>query len=94
MELFRLLARSVDIFEVYLLAYALMPNHLHFLVRTPKGNLSEVMRHFNISYTQLEIGKILGGIDYSAVSLGRKRLYLKIRKEPEWEKKINQIRNN
>jgi putative transposase len=51
MEFFRLLARSVDIFEVYLLAYALMPNHFHLLVCTPKGNLSEVMRHFNISYT-------------------------------------------
>ena len=50
-EFFRLLARSVDIFEVYLLAYALMPNHFHLLVCTPKGNLSEVMRHFNISYT-------------------------------------------
>jgi len=48
---FRLLARSVNIFEVRLLAYALMPNHFHLLVCTPKGNLSEFMRHFNISYT-------------------------------------------
>ena len=50
-EFFRLLARSVDIFDVRLLAYALMPNHFHLLVCTPKGNLSEFMRHFNISYT-------------------------------------------
>ena len=50
-EFFRLLARSVDIFGVFLLAYSLMPNHFHLLVCTPKGNLSEVMRHFNISYT-------------------------------------------
>jgi len=28
-----------------------MPNHFHLLVCTPKGNLSEFMRHFNISYT-------------------------------------------
>jgi REP element-mobilizing transposase RayT len=48
---FELLARSLDIFEVQLGAYALMPNHFHFLVCTPKGNLSEFMRHFNISYT-------------------------------------------
>lgn len=48
---FELLARSLDIFAVELGAYALMPNHFHFLVRTPKGNLSEFMRHFNISYT-------------------------------------------
>jgi putative transposase len=50
-EFFRLLARSVDIYEVKLLTYALMPNHFHFLVCTPKGNLSDFMRHFNISYT-------------------------------------------
>jgi len=47
----RLLVRSVDIFGVRLLAYALMPNHFHLLLCTPKGNLSEFMRHFNISYT-------------------------------------------
>ncbi|MEN6422321.1 MAG: transposase [Smithella sp.] len=48
---FRLLIRSLDIFEVHLLAYALMSNHFHLLVCTPKANLSEFMRHFNISYT-------------------------------------------
>jgi REP element-mobilizing transposase RayT len=48
---FRLLARSLDIFEVQLAAYACMPNHFHLLVCTPKANLSEFMRHFNISYT-------------------------------------------
>ncbi|MEE9912920.1 MAG: transposase [Deltaproteobacteria bacterium] len=37
----RLLARSVEVFEVHLLAYALMTNHFHLLVRTPKSNLSE-----------------------------------------------------
>ena len=50
-EFFRLLSRSLNIFEVKLLAYAMMPNHFHLLVVTPKGNLSEFMRHFNISYT-------------------------------------------
>jgi putative transposase len=50
-DFFRLLARSLDIFEVRLLVYALMHNHFHVLVCTPKGNLSEFMRHFNISYT-------------------------------------------
>jgi putative transposase len=47
----RLLSRSLNTFEVQLLAYALMPNHFHLLVCTPQGNLSEFMRHFNISYT-------------------------------------------
>jgi putative transposase len=50
-EFLRLLTRSINIFEVQLLTYALMPNHFHLLVCTPKGNLSEFMRHFNISYT-------------------------------------------
>jgi putative transposase len=50
-EFLLLLARSLDVFEVHLLSYALMPNHFHLLVCTPKGNLSELMRHFNISYT-------------------------------------------
>src|SRR4030042_1207957 len=48
---FKLLARSLDIFNVQLAAYACMPNHFHLLVCTPEGNLSEFMRHFNISYT-------------------------------------------
>jgi REP element-mobilizing transposase RayT len=48
---FKMLARSIDIFGVQLAAYACMPNHFHLLVCTPKGNLSEFMRHFNISYT-------------------------------------------
>jgi len=42
---------SVDIYQVSLLAYVLMSNHFHLLVVTPQGNLSEFMRHFNISYT-------------------------------------------
>jgi putative transposase len=50
-EFLLLLARSLDVFEVHLLSYALMPNHFHLLVCTPKGNLSGLMRHFNISYT-------------------------------------------
>jgi REP element-mobilizing transposase RayT len=50
-EFLRLLARSAEIYEARVLAYALMPNHFHLLICTPKGNLSEFMRHFNISYT-------------------------------------------
>ena len=40
-----------------------------------------------------EIGKLTGGIDYSAVNQARKRLQLKIRKEPQWANKFNQIQN-
>jgi REP element-mobilizing transposase RayT len=45
------LSLSLDIYNVNLLAYICMLNHFHLLLRTPQGNLSEFMRHFNISYT-------------------------------------------
>ena len=51
MFFFLKLARSLNIYSVRLAAYACMPNHFHLLVSTPEGNLSEFMRHFNISYT-------------------------------------------
>lgn len=31
--------------------YCLMDNHYHLLVETPKGNLSQIMRHINGAYT-------------------------------------------
>ena len=46
-----LLSRSSDVYGVEILAYVLMTNHFHLLVKTPRGNLQEFMRHFNISYT-------------------------------------------
>ena len=42
---------SQEIYSVEVLAYVLMGNHFHLLIHTPNGNLSEFMRHFNISYT-------------------------------------------
>jgi putative transposase len=42
---------SLDIYQVRLHAYVLMANHFHFILQTPKANLSEFMRHFNVSYT-------------------------------------------
>ena len=45
------LSLSLDIYNVTLLSYVCMINHFHLLVTTPEGNLSEFMRHFNISYT-------------------------------------------
>jgi len=42
---------SLANYQVELHAYVLMSNHFHLMVSTPKGNLSEFMRHFNISYT-------------------------------------------
>jgi putative transposase len=46
-----LLERSSDIYQTEILAYVLMSNHFHLVVKTPLANLQEFMRHFNISYT-------------------------------------------
>ena len=46
-----LLAQSIEIYDVILHSYVLMSNHFHLLAETPLGNLSEFMRHFNITYT-------------------------------------------
>src|SRR4030043_1166617 len=46
-----LLERSSDTYQTEILAYVLMSNHFHLLVKTPLANLQEFMRHFNISYT-------------------------------------------
>lgn len=32
-------------------AYCLMSNHYHLLIETPRGNLSQIMKHINSSYT-------------------------------------------
>ena len=45
------LKTSLDIYQVNLHAYVLMGNHFHMIVQTPRANLSEFMRHFNITYT-------------------------------------------
>jgi putative transposase len=47
------LSESLDIFNVSLLAYVCMTNHFHLFLSTPDGNLSEFMRHFNITYTSV-----------------------------------------
>ena len=36
--------------EVVLLAYCLMPNHIHLLVETPRGNLSKFMQRLGTAY--------------------------------------------
>lgn len=46
----QLLTQSMNIYTVKLHSYVLMSNHFHLLVETPLGNLSEFMRHFNITY--------------------------------------------
>lgn len=45
------LTESRKIYSITIYSYVLMSNHFHFLIETPLGNLSEFMRHFNITYT-------------------------------------------
>jgi putative transposase len=45
------LQRSLEIYAVRVHCYVLMGNHFHLVVQTPKANLSEFMRHLNVSYT-------------------------------------------
>jgi Transposase IS200 like len=40
-----------ETYQVTLHVYVLMPNHFHLVVETPRANLSEFMRHFNVTYT-------------------------------------------
>jgi REP-associated tyrosine transposase len=42
---------SLDTYGVLLHAYVLMSNHFHLIVEVPRSNLSEFMRHLNITYT-------------------------------------------
>ena len=48
---------SSNIYNVSILSYVCMTNHFHLLLFTPDGNLSEFMRHFNISYTSAFNGR-------------------------------------
>ncbi len=45
------LQSAVKRYEAVLHAYCLMSNHYHLLLETPAGNLSQIMRHINGSYT-------------------------------------------
>jgi REP element-mobilizing transposase RayT len=47
----KLLAESLEIYQVVLYAYVMMSNHFHLVLQTMRANLSEFMRRFNICYT-------------------------------------------
>ena len=46
------LAEAHRLWGIEVFAYSLMGNHYHLCLRTPKGNLSRVMRHVDGIYTQ------------------------------------------
>jgi REP element-mobilizing transposase RayT len=47
-----LLGQACDRFDAAVLAYCLMGNHYHLVLRTRQANLSTLMRHLNGVYTQ------------------------------------------
>jgi putative transposase len=47
----RLLAESVEVFEVRLYLFCLMSNHIHLVLETPRGNLSRFMHRLETAYT-------------------------------------------
>jgi putative transposase len=46
-----ILKESQKIYSIKIYSYVLMGNHYHLLIETPRGNLSDYMRHFNMRYT-------------------------------------------
>lgn len=47
-----LLAEAIELWEVRIHAFSLLPNHYHLLIETPLANLARAMRHINGVYTQ------------------------------------------
>jgi REP element-mobilizing transposase RayT len=47
-----LLEEALQMWNIRIAAYCLMPNHYHILVQTPDGNIARSMRHINGVYTQ------------------------------------------
>jgi REP element-mobilizing transposase RayT len=45
------LAESVERYDIRLYLYTLMTNHTHFVLETPRGNLSRFMQRFQTAYT-------------------------------------------
>src|SRR4030042_5728637 len=47
-----LLKETVEMWNLRIAAYCLIPNHYHILIQTPDANLSRCMRHIDGVYTQ------------------------------------------
>jgi REP element-mobilizing transposase RayT len=50
-RMLQVLIQSLKTYHIKLYSYVFMNNHIHLLIETPMGNLSEFMRQFNITYT-------------------------------------------
>ena len=45
------LSSAQEKYEAVVHAYCLMSNHYHLMIETPQGNLSQIMKYINSSYT-------------------------------------------
>ena len=50
-EFLEILKESQKIYSIKVYSYVLMGNHYHILLETPKGNISDYMRHLTMRYT-------------------------------------------
>lgn len=51
-RLLETIGQTAERFDIDILAYALMPNHYHLLLRTRQANLSKAMQWFGTAYTR------------------------------------------
>ncbi len=75
--------QALSRFDAHMLAYCLMGNHYHFVLRTHQANLSRLMRHVNGVYTQAfnrrhgKVGHLLQG-RYNAILVDRDAYLLEV----------------
>ena len=78
-----LLERAVEEFHLRLHCYALMNNHYHLLLETPKGGLNRALRYLNGVYTQSfnrrhhRVGHLLQG-RYKAILVDKESYLLEL----------------
>jgi len=83
MNLLSVFAQAAARFNARALAFCLMNNHYHFVIRTDKPNLSRLMRHVNGVYTQMynrrhgASGNLFRG-RFKAIIVDRKAYFLKV----------------
>jgi len=81
--LLAIVARALSRFDAEALAYCLMGNHYHFVLRTRQGNLSLLMPHINGVYTQTynrrhhKVGELLQG-RFKAIPVDRDAYLLEV----------------
>jgi REP element-mobilizing transposase RayT len=83
MNLLSVFAQAASRFDARALAFCLMDNHYHFVIRTAKPNLSRLMRHVNGVYTQIynrrhgTTGNLFRG-RFKAIVVDRNAYYLEV----------------